>query len=148
MGEERQLHTFNLWMTRFYLPLHGGNKKRILRCFQIVSGLKINLPKSFLVGVGFPEEFIKILADRLHCKTGRLPCQYLDLPIEANPKILSMWDPVVEKFEKKLSTWKRQYLSFGGRITLIKSSLSSLSIYYMSLYKMPTAVMKKLDGIR
>ena len=25
--------------------------KRILRCFQIVSGLKINLSKSFLVGV-------------------------------------------------------------------------------------------------
>lgn len=61
---------------------------------------------------------------------------------------VSMWDPEVEKFEKKSSSWKMQYLSFGGRITLIKSSLSSLPVYYKSLYRMPMVVTKKLDWIR
>lgn len=32
--------------------------KRILRCFQLASGLKINLTKSHLVGVGCPRENI------------------------------------------------------------------------------------------
>ena len=111
-------------------------------------GLKVNLPKSSLVGAGCSKETIQLLAERLHCKKGSLPFRYLGLPIGANPRTVSMWDPMVEKFEKKLSSWKRQYLSFGGRITLIKSSLSSLLVYYMSLYKMPMAVIKKFDRIR
>eukprot|EP00268_Persea_americana_P068178 TRINITY_DN94600_c0_g1_i1.p1 TRINITY_DN94600_c0_g1~~TRINITY_DN94600_c0_g1_i1.p1 ORF type:complete len:122 (-),score=6.04 TRINITY_DN94600_c0_g1_i1:163-528(-) len=87
--------------------------KRILRCFQIVSGLKINLSKSFLVGVGCLEKNIQTLADVLHCRKGSLPFQYLGLPIGANPRSTSMWNLVVEKFENKLSTWKR--LSFLWR---------------------------------
>ena len=58
-----------------------------------------------------------------------------------------MWDLVVAKFEKKLSTSKRDYLSLGGRITLIKSSLSSIPVFYMSLYRLSTVARKKLDLI-
>lgn len=86
---------------------------------------------------------IQTLTDRLH--GGKLPFHYLGFPIRANPKSLSMWDTVIEKFEKNLSSWKRQKLSLGGRITLIKLSLSSLPVYYMSLFWMPVMVIKKLD---
>lgn len=44
--------------------------KRILRSFQIASGLKINLSRS-LEEVGCPVE--NILANRLHCKRGMGP---------------------------------------------------------------------------
>lgn len=33
--------------------------KRILRCFQLVSGLNVKLSKSLLVGVGRPKEMIR-----------------------------------------------------------------------------------------
>lgn len=59
-----------------------------------------------------------------------------------------MWYSIVEKFEKKLSTWKRQYLSIGCRVNLIKSTLSNPPIYYMSLFKKPIGVMKRLHRIR
>ena len=36
-----------------------------------------------------------------------LPFQYLGLPIGANPRSISLWDPVVEKYEKTLSTLER-----------------------------------------
>ena len=81
------------------------------------------LSKSILVGLGCAEEIIQRLADRLNCRKAKIPFQYLGLPIEPNPKSLSTWDLVIEKFVKQLFTWKRQYLSFGGRTTLIKSSL-------------------------
>ena len=58
-----------------------------------------------------------------------------------------MWDPVIHKFEKKLSSWKRQYLSLGERITLIKACLSNIPVYYMSLFKMPKVVVERLDLI-
>lgn len=36
-----------------------------------------------------------------------------------------------------LAWWKRQYLSNGGRYALIKSILSCLSIYLMSVFVIP-----------
>lgn len=73
------------------------NLERILRCCQIALGLKINLSKSFLVDVASSEEIMQTLATRLHCKRGRFPFHYLGMPLGANPRSLSMWDPVIEK---------------------------------------------------
>ena len=42
--------------------------------------------------------------------------------------------------------WKRQYISKGGRITLIRSS--SLPIYYMSILHLPRVVKLKLEQIQ
>lgn len=56
--------------------------------------------------------------------------------------------PVVRKFKVKLASWKRRHLSFGGRLSLIKSVLSNLLIYYLSLFKKPEGVAKELDRIQ
>jgi hypothetical protein len=45
------------------------------------------------------------------------------LPLGAS-KAKSIWNGVIEKIECRLTSWKRLYLSEGGGITLIKSSLS------------------------
>ena len=50
--------------------------------------------------------------------------------------------------ERKLSGWKRLYLSKGGRLTLLKSSLSSLFTYYLSLFTIPIAVADRLERKR
>ena len=57
----------------------------------------------------------------------------LRLPIGANPRSKAIWDPAVKKLEKKLSSWERQYLSMRSRVILIKSTLSKLQVYYVSL---------------
>ena len=36
-----------------------------------------------------------------------------------------------ERFRKKLTMWKQQYISKEGRLILIRNTLSSLSIYYV-----------------
>ena len=41
-------------------------------------------------------------------------------------KDLSVWNPIPERMERRLAGWKRMYLSKGGKVILIKSSLSSL----------------------
>ncbi|GKE13302.1 hypothetical protein Tco_1416853 [Tanacetum coccineum] len=47
-----------------------------------------------------------------------------------------------------LSKWKLKSLSIGGRLTLIKSVLSSLPLYYMSYFKVPKGVLSKMESIR
>lgn len=55
---------------------------------------------------------------------------------------------MVEKFKKKLTSWKRRFLSFAGRLTLIKSVLSSLPVYFLSIFKIPIGVARTIDRIR
>ena len=59
-----------------------------------------------------------------------------------------MWNPILERMEKKLSGYKRLYLSKGGSLTLVKSTLSSLSTYYLSLFVIPVAVADRLEHIQ
>ena len=40
------------------------------------------------------------------------------------------------------------YLSKGGRVTLIKSTLSSLPTYYLSLFPIPSSVALRIDKIQ
>ena len=74
-------------------------------------------------------------------------CKYI-CPIGANTTFRSLWDPVVDKCERRLSSGKKYYLSLGGRITLIIACLSNLPVYYMSLFEMPKTVVGRLYRIR
>ena len=47
-----------------------------------------------------------------------------------------------------MAGWKFKFLSFSGRVTLIKSVLTSLPIYFMSLFKMPEKIASELDKIQ
>ena len=43
------------------------------------------------------------LADILGCKTAQLPMNYLGLLLEAKFKSKAIWDPILEKMERKLA---------------------------------------------
>jgi hypothetical protein len=59
-----------------------------------------------------------------------------------------IWNPILEKMEKCLAGWKRLYLSKGGRLTLIKSTLSSLPTYFLSLFPIPSSVANRMEKIQ
>ena len=54
------------------------------------------------------------------------------------------WKPVMEKIQHRLASWKSKILSRAGRLTIIKSVLNSLPVYYMSMFKMPKAIALKI----
>ena len=85
------------------------------------------------------------MAAELGCRVGSLPSQYLGLPLGVPNRASSMWDGVEEKVRRRLALWKRQYISKGGRITLIKSTLASMPIYQMSIIHMPKSVAKRVE---
>ncbi|KAL6329204.1 hypothetical protein AAG906_014814 [Vitis piasezkii] len=66
----------------------------------------------------------------------------------AHHKTSSSWDGVEERMRRRLAQWKRQYISKGGRITLIKSTLASIPIYLLSLIRIPKAVAKRIERIQ
>ena len=118
----------------------------ILIWFEVVSGLKINLGKSELVLVAMVDNF-DLLLIVLGCKQGTLPMKYLGLPLGAKFKDKAIWNPILEKIERRLAGWKHLYLSKGGRVTLIKSTLSNLPTYFLSLFPIPAAVANRIEKL-
>ncbi|XP_021986598.1 uncharacterized protein LOC110883039 [Helianthus annuus] len=120
---------------------------RILRIFHICLGLKINFHKSNLFGLGVSEEETEGLASILGCRTGTFPFKYLGISVGANMNRINNWYPVVDTFQKRLSSWKALSFSIGGRVTLIKAVLESLPIYYLSTFKEPVKVVEKHESL-
>ena len=81
---------------------------------------------------------VHVLAELLGCRVGTLPMTYLGVPLGASHKAPSIWNPVLEKIKRKLAGWKKLYLSKSGRLTLLKSTLSSHPTYFSSLFAIPT----------
>ena len=104
-----------------------------LTCFQAITSFKVNAGKSEIVPMGEVSN-LDDLASILRCRVGNLPMKYLEMPLGAPFKATSIWNPILEKMERKLLGWKLLYLSKSGRLTLLKSTLSSLPTYYLSLF--------------
>ena len=89
-----------------------------------------------------------IYTDLFGCNAGEYPFRYLGIPIHLSQLLNSEWGKVEERFEKNLSCWKTKYLSYGGRLVLLNSVLSSLPIFMMSFFEIPKRVLKNLDHFR
>jgi hypothetical protein len=121
--------------------------RMVLSCFEAVIGLGVNMGKSELVLVGDVRNGSQ-LADILCCQIGSLPMMYLGLPLGASFKASMVWNPILEKVERRLAGWKKLYLSKGGRLTLLKSTLSSLPTYYLSLFTIPKHVAARIERLQ
>ncbi|KAJ0548291.1 putative RNA-directed DNA polymerase [Helianthus annuus] len=123
------------------------NIVRVLRCFFLCSGLKINIEKSNLYGIGVEQEDINNMASEVGCKPDVLPFKYLGLKVGANMNRISNWQPVYDIFRSRLDKWKSNLLSIGGRVVIIRSVMESLPCYYFSLYKAPKKVIQDLESM-
>jgi hypothetical protein len=119
----------------------------LLVCFEAVSGLKVNMSKSALIPVGSLDD-VDQLASRLGCGTADLPLKYLGLPLGASFKLKTMWRDLEDLMARRLAPWKRLYLSKGGRVALIKSTLSNLPTYLLSLFPIPADVAKRIEKLQ
>ncbi|GJX92507.1 RNA-directed DNA polymerase, eukaryota, reverse transcriptase zinc-binding domain protein [Tanacetum coccineum] len=121
---------------------------RMLKCFFLASGLQINILKSKLMGIGVSNEEVLAAANIIGCSTFSTPFSYLGVKVGMSPSRRKAWDEIIGKVSNRLSKWKIKTLSVGGRLTLIKSVLTSLPLYHMSLYKAPLGVLRDLESLR
>jgi len=115
--------------------------------FEMLSGLKVNFNKSLLVGINIADSWLSEAASVLNCKVGKIPFVYLGLPIGGNSRRLSFWDPVVNRIKSRLSGWNSRFLSFSGRLILLKTVLTSLPIYALSFFKAPSGIISSIESL-
>ena len=74
----------------------------VLNFFEAITGLEVNFGKSEIMLVDEVGN-LATLARILCCKVGYLPMSYLGMPLWAHYKDSSIWNPIIERMEKKLS---------------------------------------------
>jgi len=128
-----------------WLNMHS--MRAVLILFEEVSGLKVNFHKSMLTGVNISDSWLTEATMVMNCRQGVIPFVYLGLPIGGDSRKLSFWKPVVDRIVARLSSWNRKFLSFGGRLVLLKSILSSLPVYFLSFFKTPVGIISSIESI-
>ncbi|GKE92966.1 hypothetical protein Tco_1574061 [Tanacetum coccineum] len=90
------------------------NLPKILRCFRLASGLRINIAKSHVLGVGVPLEIVHQGASRIGCKVMKTPFKYLGIMVGDHMSHSPAWSNSFQKVRTRLSKWKFKTLSIGG----------------------------------
>jgi hypothetical protein len=68
------------------------------------------------------------------CEVGTLTFKFLGIPIYYRKLLNTEWKSVKDHFECKLASWLGKMLSYGDRLALTNSFLTSLPIFlYLSL---------------
>lgn len=114
--------------------INAVNLINLLNFFKAASGLQIKLHKHRVFGIRVASGKVSKLVRHIHCIVDSLHSLILGFQWEQICQgNLHGW--IFEKrFSKKLNTWTANSLCIGGRLTLIMYVLSSLPLYYFSLF--------------
>lgn len=61
-----------------------------------------------------------------------------------SPNRVKFWTPLLKKVRTKFSKWRCNNLNKAGRATLIKSTLNSIPVHWLSLFRSPKTVINLL----
>jgi hypothetical protein len=110
--------------------------------------LKINFHKSNFFCFGKAGEEEDNYRTIFGYEVGSLPFKYLGIPIHYRTLLNKEWKPIEDRFEKKHVSWLGKLLSYGDRLVLINSVLTSLPMFLLSSFAIPIGVRKMLDFYR
>ncbi|XP_074290171.1 uncharacterized protein LOC141616907 [Silene latifolia] len=72
---------------------------------------------------------------------------YLGLPTSIGSSKREFFKFLIDKTKRRLSSWNNILLSSAGKLTLIRSVLSSLSLFSLSVFRIPVSVTSKLQSL-
>ncbi|XP_021996985.1 uncharacterized protein LOC110894117 [Helianthus annuus] len=118
-----------------------------LNSFTKMSGLLPSVNKSTVFFSNVPSFVKTAILNIMPFAEGSLPVRYLGVPLISTRLLYKDCDVLVEKFEKRIMHWQNKLLSFAGRLQLIISVLSSLHVYWSSVFILPSRVILNLEAM-
>jgi len=117
----------------------------IFEKFAAMSWLKISLEKSTIFMAGISPNAKTSILQQFPFELGTLPVKYLGLPLLTKRMTQSDYLPLVEKIRARITSWTNRFLSFAGRLQLIKSVLSSITNFWLSVFRLPKACLQEIE---
>ncbi|KAL2223560.1 UNVERIFIED_CONTAM: hypothetical protein Sindi_3084800, partial [Sesamum indicum] len=119
--------------------------KRGLDRFAEWSGLRLNVQKSHVIISRSAQAWKDQILTIMGFQEGQLPMRYLGLPLLSSRLSISDCQPLLLKIDARINGWEGISLSYAGRIQIIKSVLSAMSIYWASAFILPKAIIKQIE---
>lgn len=120
--------------------------KAMLPGFEFCSCLSINFIKSRVIGFNVKQNFLFVVSNYLLCAVS--PFNFLGILIGCNPRKGSSWSLVLAKVRIRLASWKGNFLSLGGRVTLLNSVLNMIPLFSFFFYKALKMVIQEFIEIQ
>nr|GEU36328.1 RNA-directed DNA polymerase, eukaryota, reverse transcriptase zinc-binding domain protein [Tanacetum cinerariifolium] len=111
-------------------------------------GFTFGFYRSKIMGINIDNNKVIAAVRKLGCLILKPHFSYLGSIVGGSMSRVLAWKEVVDRVKNRLFKWKMKTLSIGGRLTLLKSVLGSMSIYHMSIFKAPMSVLHMLESIR
>nr|GEX77632.1 hypothetical protein [Tanacetum cinerariifolium] len=80
-------------------------------------------------------------------KKGKLPVKYLRVPLVAKKIGVKDCKSLIDKVKSRIHDWKNKGLSYARRAQLIAYVLTSIQVYWASVFKLPKNVMKDIEKL-
>lgn len=120
----------------------------ILLHFGRATGMITNLTKSEVYAIRCKDLDLQDILSPFPAQLKEFPCSYLGLPLHVRKLRRLDVQPLIDRFAARLPTWKGKLLNKTGRAVLIKSTLSALPTYHLTVFPLKKWVEKKIDKIR
>ncbi|XP_050222755.1 uncharacterized protein LOC126672846 [Mercurialis annua] len=121
---------------------------RLLQLYCQVSGQQINMDKSSVCfSSNTPQRFRLHMARILGITVIGAKDKYLGLPSVVSKSKKETFSEIKLRIAHRLSGWKEQMLSSGGKETLIKSVVTSIPVYLMSCFRLPKGLCQDINGM-
>lgn len=78
---------------------------------------------------------------------GTLPVRYLGVPLISKRLYCNDYLPLIEKARSRIMDWKNKVLSFAGRLPLILSVVSSMQVYWFSMFILPVSIATEVERL-
>ncbi|GKC76206.1 putative gag-pol polyprotein [Tanacetum coccineum] len=115
--------------------------------FKQVSGLVPSIPKSTAYFCNVPNAIKASILNSMPFAKGVLPVRYLGVPLISSILLFRDCKILVEKLESRVNDWRNKFLSLAGRLQLIRSVLSSMDIYWASVFILPSRIVHDLEQL-
>ncbi|GJR10115.1 hypothetical protein Tco_0792767 [Tanacetum coccineum] len=87
------------------------------------------------------------LATKFISIDGKLPVKYLGVPLISSRILNKDCKILVEKVKNRIGDWKNKSLSFAGRLQLCKSIISSMHVYWASVFVIPKGIIHDIQQL-
>ncbi|OIT19123.1 hypothetical protein A4A49_57378, partial [Nicotiana attenuata] len=93
--------------------------------FSKASGLVANQSKSCMYFGGVPADIQQDIIQATGFTIGAIPFRYLGVPLSSKRLSVSQCQPLLDKMPGKIKQWITKFLSYAGRLQLIKNTNAS-----------------------
>jgi hypothetical protein len=118
-----------------------------LQVFGESSGLVINAAKSSIFFVGVSEDIKQAILNLSQFIEGSFPFKYLGVPLSPHRLLASQFSPLIHRLESTIQSWMGKFLSYAGRLELIKSVLHGMVQFWISIFPIPVVVINKITSL-